>query len=79
MPAPLIPWIPACASSKPIASPGATWINSHALTKISGSGLPFVKVAGSTMASNSSMTPNFSRINGAFLEAEAIAQGIPSA
>ena len=49
MPQALIPAIPAWASSNPIASSGLIPMLSAAFTKISGSGLPFVKVAGSTI------------------------------
>ncbi len=48
---------------------------SAARIKISGSGLPLVSSSGSTIASKASKTSNFFKINGAFLEAEAITQG----
>ena len=77
MPAALMPSIPAWASSKPTASLGLMFSPFAAWIKISGSGLPLESVAGSTITSKSCMTPNLSKINGAFLDADAIAQGIP--
>ena len=55
---------------------GSTPILSAAAKKISGSGLPLLKESGSTIVAKYARTPNFSKIRGAFFDAEATAQGM---